>query len=107
MWLEDDFINNAAEMLKVMGHPLRIKIAHYLESGERNVGDIALAIKASQSTTSQHLRAMRVLGLLDYRRDATNVYYSIARPEVYKIIQCIREGQLEANKRASQGSGSA
>jgi ArsR family transcriptional regulator len=107
VWFEDDFINNAAEMLKVMGHPLRIRIAHYLEPGERNVGDIALAIGASQSTTSQHLRAMRVLGLLNSRRKATSVYYSIARPEVYKIIQCIREGQLEANNQASQGRGSA
>lgn len=107
MYLEDDFVNNAAEMLKVMGHPLRIRIAHYLESGERNVGDIALAIEASQSTTSQHLRAMRVRGLLDSRRDATNVYYSIARLEVYKIIQCIREGQLRAADQTSQSSGAA
>ena len=107
MYLEDDFLNDAAEMLKVMGHPLRIRIAHYLESGEQNVGDIALAIQASQSTTSQHLRAMRVRGLLASRRDATHVYYSIGRPEVYKIIQCIREGQLTAAEQASLQSGAA
>lgn len=107
MYIDDDFLNNAAEMLKVMGHPLRIRIAQFLESGERNVGDIALAIDASQSTTSQHLRAMRVRGLLDSRRDATHVYYSIARPEVFKIIQCIREGQLRAAEQASLKSGAA
>jgi DNA-binding transcriptional ArsR family regulator len=107
MRYEENFINDAAEMLKVMGHPLRIRIAQFLESGERNVGDIAIAIDASQSTTSQHLRAMRVRGLLDARRDATNVYYSIARPEVYKIIQCIREGQLRSAEQASQKKGTA
>ncbi len=107
MYLEDNFLNDAAEMLKVMGHPLRIRIAHFLEAGEQNVGDIAQAINASQSTTSQHLRAMRVRGLLDSRRDATNVFYSIARPEVYKIIQCIREGQLRAAEQTSQKSGAA
>ncbi len=107
MHLEDDFLNNAAEMLKVMGHPLRIRIAHFLETGERNVGDIARSIGASQSTTSQHLRAMRVRGLLDSRRDATNVYYSIARPEIYKIIQCIREGQFRATQQPTRKSGAA
>lgn len=107
MYLEDDFLNNAAEMLKVMGHPLRLRIAHFLETGEQIVGDIALAINASQSTTSQHLRAMRVRGLLDSRRDATNVYYSIARPEIYKIIQCIRDGQIKAAEQASRKSGAA
>jgi len=107
MCIDDDFLNNSADMLKVMGHPLRLRIARYLENGEQNVGDIALAIKASQSTTSQHLRAMRVRGLLDSRREATNVYYSIARPEIYKIIECIREGQIKAAQQASLKSGAA
>ncbi len=104
---EDDFLNDAAEMLRVMGHPLRIRIAQFLEAGERNVGDIAQAIGASQSATSQHLRAMRVRGLLMARRDATCVYYSIARPEVYKIIQCIREGQLKAAAEKTDQAGEA
>lgn len=89
--MEESFLNEAAEMLKVMGHPLRIRIAQCLEPGELNVGDISQAIGATQSATSQHLKAMRMRGLLDARRDGACMYYSIARPEVYKIIQCVRE----------------
>jgi DNA-binding transcriptional ArsR family regulator len=107
MYFDENFLNDAAEMLKVMGHPLRLRIAHLLEEGELIVGDIAQAINASQSTTSQHLTAMRVRGLLDSRRDATNVYYSIARPEIYKIIECIREGQIKVAEQASRKSGAA
>lgn len=95
MRLDKDFLNFAADMLRVMGHPLRIRIAQFLESGEQKVGDIASAVGASQSATSQHLKAMRVRGLLNSRREATNVYYSIARQEIYRIIQCIREGQAQ------------
>ena len=94
--MEDQFLEEAAEMLKVMGHPLRLRIAQCLEEGERKVGDIADALGAAQSVTSQHLKAMRVRGLLNFRREATCVFYSIARPEVYKIIDCIRESAKRA-----------
>ncbi|MCB2225819.1 MAG: metalloregulator ArsR/SmtB family transcription factor [Desulfarculaceae bacterium] len=89
--MDDNFLNEAAEMFKVMGHPLRIRIAQCLEPGELNVGGISQAIGATQSATSQHLKAMRMRGLLDARREGACMYYSIARPEIYKIIQCVRE----------------
>ena len=95
--MDNDFLEQAAQMLKVMGHPLRIRIAQCLENGEKKVGDIAEEINATQSITSQHLKAMRGPGLLESRREATCVYYAIAKPELYKIIDCIRE----ASKRAA------
>ena len=94
--MDQRFIEDAAEMLKVMGHPMRIRIAQCLEPGPKNVGEISQAIGQAQAATSQHLKAMRVRGLLDARRDGSCVYYSIARPEVYKIIHCIREGAERA-----------
>jgi len=94
--MDQCFIDDAAEMLKVMGHPMRIRIAQCLEPGAKNVGEISQAIGAAQAATSQHLKAMRVRGLLDARREGACVYYSIARPEVYKIIHCIREGAERA-----------
>ncbi|MBU1275605.1 MAG: metalloregulator ArsR/SmtB family transcription factor, partial [Proteobacteria bacterium] len=94
--VDQGFIEDAAEMLKVMGHPVRIKIAQCLEPGEKNVGEISQAIGAAQAATSGHLKAMRMRGLLDARREGACVYYSIARPEVYKIIHCIREGAQRA-----------
>lgn len=99
--MDDQFLQDAAEMLKVMGHPLRIKIAQCLENGELKVGDIAKALEISQSVTSQHLKAMKVRGLLRARREAACVFYSIERPEVYKIIDCIRE----SSRRVSEQSG--
>ncbi|MCB2193427.1 MAG: metalloregulator ArsR/SmtB family transcription factor [Deltaproteobacteria bacterium] len=94
--MDQCFIEDAAEMLKVMGHPMRIKIAQCLEPGAKNVGEISQAIGAAQAATSQHLKALRMRGLLDARREGACVYYSIARPEVYKIIHCIREGAERA-----------
>lgn len=89
--INEGFLEQAAEMLRVMGHPVRIRIAQSLEQGEKNVGDIAREVGAAQATTSQHLKALRTSGLLEARRQGACVYYSIARPEVYKILGCIRD----------------
>ena len=87
--MNTEFLEKAAEMLKTMGHPLRLKIVMFLQGGEQTVGAISENIGASQSATSQHLNMMKMKGILKSRRDATMVLYSVARSEVFKIIHCI------------------
>ena len=87
--MDTEILEQAAEMLKTMGHPLRLKIVVFLQGGERTVGAVAEATGASQSATSQHLNMMKMKGILKSRRDSTTVLYSVARPEVFKIIHCI------------------
>jgi len=87
--MDPEIFEQAADMLKAMGHPLRLKIVMFLEGGEQNVGAIAEAIGASQSATSQHLNIMKMKGILASRRDSTTVLYSVAKPEVFKMIHCI------------------
>ena len=99
--MPDQFLEFAAEMLRIMGHPQRLMIAQCLEAGEMNVSDLAQAIGCPQSSTSQHLKAMRMRGLLASRRQGNCVFYSILRPEIYKIIQCVRQG---AEKDAGQAT---
>jgi DNA-binding transcriptional ArsR family regulator len=84
-------LEEAAGMLKTMGHPIRLRIVEVLEDGEQTVNSIVKAVNASQSATSQHLSVMKMKGILGSRRDATCVYYFVIRPEVFKIIRCIRE----------------
>lgn len=87
--MDTEFLEQAADMLKSMGHPLRLKIVMFLQGGEQTVGAISEDIGASQSATSQHLNMMKMKGILKSRRDATSVLYSVARPEVFKIIHCM------------------
>ena len=87
--MDFEMLERAADMLKTMGHPLRLKIVIFLQEGEQTVGAISEAIGASQSATSQHLNMMKMKGILKSRRDSTTVLYSVARQEVFKIIHCI------------------
>jgi len=90
--LEDEQLQRAAETLRVVSHPARLRIVEILVEGERSVTAIQESLGITQSQTSQHLSNMRVRGVLKCRKDGNMVYYSIANPDVVKVIHCIRQG---------------
>jgi ArsR family transcriptional regulator len=83
-------IERAAAVLKAVAHPLRLRIVELLESGEKSVTELKDLLGVTQPLTSQHLSQMRMRGVLGSRREGTLVYYSIANPDVVKVIHCIR-----------------
>jgi len=83
-------IERAAAILKTVAHPLRLRIVELLESGEKSVNELRDLLGVTQPLTSQHLSQMRMRGVLGSRRKGTLVYYSIANPDVVKVIHCIR-----------------
>ncbi|MEW6282546.1 MAG: metalloregulator ArsR/SmtB family transcription factor [Candidatus Eremiobacterota bacterium] len=84
----------AAEMLRVMGHPVRLRIVELLEGhGELPAGAFHAALEEPQPTVSQHLNKMRALGLLKARREGGQVLYSVAQTQLFKLLQCVRECQ--------------
>lgn len=82
----------AAEILKTVAHPLRLRIVELLEPGEKSVNELKDLLGVTQPLTSQHLTQMRMRGVLACRRAGTLAYYSIANPDVVKVIHCIRRG---------------
>lgn len=80
----------AADVLKAVAHPVRLRIVELLEGGERSVTELQEALGVTQSLTSQHLSQMRMRGILASRREGTLVYYSIANPDVVRVIHCMR-----------------
>lgn len=83
-------LTRAAEIIKMLGHPERLKIVEVLESGEGTVTDVQEALGLSQPTVSQHLARMRGAGIVASRRDGVNVYYRVVEPKVWHILKCIR-----------------
>lgn len=80
----------AAEVLKTVAHPLRLRIVELLEGGEKSVTELREALGVTQSHTSQHLSQLRTRGILASRRKGTTIYYSIANPDVVRVIHCMR-----------------
>lgn len=80
----------AAEMMKVIAHPVRLRLITLLEKRRRNVRQLQEAAGAKQSVTSQHLNAMARAGVLGRERQGSEVFYYIRKKEVSKILSCIR-----------------
>ena len=65
------------EELKAIAHPLRLRILEVLREGERNVGEIEEVAQIGQPALSQQLGVLRKAGLVETRKEAKLVYYSL------------------------------
>ena len=89
--LAPQLIDFAADMLKCVGHPARLRIVEFLESnGEAAVSQIQEELELPQPVVSQHLTKMKALGLLRARRSQGMVFYCVALPQLLKLLDCIR-----------------
>jgi DNA-binding transcriptional ArsR family regulator len=79
----------AAELLRTVANPLRLMVLCTLVNGEFSVGQLNERIDVSQSTLSQHLAILRRSGLVQTRREAQTIYYSLQGTEVESLINCL------------------
>lgn len=83
--------DRASSLMKTLGHKDRLMILCQLADGEKSVGEIADLLEISQSPLSQHLSRMRREGLVDTRRDAQTIYYSLKSGEASRIVEVLYE----------------
>ena len=67
----------ASEVMKLLGHSDRLMILCELKAGEQSVGQLTEKIGISQSLVSQHLARMRYEDVVETRREAQVVFYSL------------------------------
>ncbi len=79
-------IYDMAEIFKILGDPSRLRILLALAKEELCVCDLATLINASVSSVSHHLRLMKGLKLVKFRKEGKLVYYSLADEHVESII---------------------
>lgn len=69
---------DAARLLKALANERRLQVLCLLAGGERSVGELNELLELSQSALSQHLAVLREEGLVDTRREAQMIFYSLA-----------------------------
>lgn len=80
---------DAAALLKAMSNPHRLIILCRLGASEASVGELLVDSGLSQSALSQHLAVLRQKGLVETRREAQTIYYTLADPAVRQIIETL------------------
>ena len=61
-----------------------------LRDGERSVGALQAELGLESGATSQHLAALRRVGLVESRREGTSVFYRAADEKVFDLLEAGR-----------------
>ena len=81
-----DALEDAAALFKLLSHPSRLAILQVLRDGEECVCHLEAALGLRQAYISQQLMVLRQAGLVTDRREGWNVFYRVAKPEVYALL---------------------
>lgn len=81
----------AAECLRVLAHPHRLRMIQMLLRERYTVGEIADACELPSAMTSEHLRLMQRCGFLKNSKEGRFVYYEIAEPHLANILRCVEQ----------------
>jgi len=88
--LDPAVLAEAAEMVRVLGHPVRLRIVELLEAGEQTVTQLQESLDVRQAVVSQQLARMRAAGIVAGRRNGSNVWYTITDTRVVRMLDCLR-----------------
>lgn len=82
-------LGEAAECLKALAHPVRLRMVQQLLHGRYTVGELAEDCGIPDNVASENLRLMQRCGFLASERDGRRVYYKVAEPHLKNIMACI------------------
>jgi len=99
----------AAQLLKALGNEQRLHILCNLLEGPLSVGELNQRLELSQSALSQHLALLRESGLVDTRREAQTIYYSLPDGPVIRVMALLQDVYCAADpaRRSRDESGAA
>jgi len=80
-----------ANVFKVLGSPFRIELIYCIGNGESCVCHLEAILKKRQAYISQHLMVLRDAGILKTRRDGKYIFYRIADPNLFELIELTRK----------------
>ncbi|MDZ4781986.1 MAG: metalloregulator ArsR/SmtB family transcription factor [Planctomycetia bacterium] len=86
-----DALGQAAECLRTLAHPHRLRMVQMLLQGEFTVGELAEACELPSAMASEHLRLMQRCGFLASEKDGRKVFYRVAEPHLKNILKCVEE----------------
>lgn len=87
--LEPAAFEQAAECLRILAHPVRLKMVQLLLQGRYTVGELAAECEIPDNVSSEHLRLMQRCGFLDRTKEGRKTYYEVVEPHLENIISCV------------------
>jgi DNA-binding transcriptional ArsR family regulator len=82
-------LEQAAECLRTLAHPHRLRMVQMLLRGRYTVGELAEACGIPSPMASEHLRLMQRSGFLTSEKDGRKTYYQVAEAHLADIMACV------------------
>lgn len=79
----------AAECLRILAHPVRLRMVQLLLHGRYSVGELAEDCGVANNVASEHLRLMQRCRFFTSEREGRRVYYRVAEPHLQNIMDCV------------------
>lgn len=87
----------AADLLRALAHPMRLRILCRLLEGELAVAGFEGELGLKQPNLSQQLAALREAGLVATRREAKSIVYRLADRRVAGLLEALRRALADAD----------
>ena len=88
--INNEKLQISSEILRALAHPLRMRILEFIDKHKTiNVNKIYNTLKLEQSITSQHLRILRLAGIVLTNREGKFIHYSIDYSKVANVLKSV------------------
>ncbi len=87
--MSDEMLELIAQRFRLLSDPMRLKILHQLQSGEKSVTELVDNTGASQPNVSKHLSTLRTHGLVKRRQEGNMAFFSIAAPFIFDVCDTV------------------
>ena len=85
--IDDHTALQMAELFRALGDGSRVRILLALTDGEMYVGALAEIVGISESAVSHHLRGLRQLRLVRFRREGRQAFYALDDAHVEELLR--------------------
>jgi len=92
--VSEDTLSVMAETFSLLGDPTRLRVVRALSLGELCVCDLASMLGVGRTVISNHLRLLRTMRLVTYRRQGKLAYYSFTDDHIKNLLsECLEHVQ--------------
>ena len=90
--LSDEALEQVALRFKLLSDPMRLKILHSLQGGEKTVTQLVGLTGSSQPNISKHLNILKTTGMVKRRQASNQAFFSIAAPFIFDLCDIVCNG---------------
>ncbi len=87
--LSEHEFKRASELMKILSHPTRLRLAFHLAAGESSVAEMERVLEIRQPSLSQHLGELREAALVTTRRQHKLVFYTLTDASATRLLEVI------------------